>query len=52
MIPSVSSPVIHSFHRANEGSGLGMLIPTLKCVAWNARLLVIGFAGGTIEKVC
>jgi NADPH2:quinone reductase len=30
---------------------VGMLIPSLKCVAWNARLLVVGFAGGTIEKV-
>lgn len=30
---------------------VGLLIPSLKCVAWNARLLVIGFAGGTIEKV-
>ena len=28
-----------------------MIIPSLKCVAWNARLVVVGFAGGTIEKV-
>jgi hypothetical protein len=27
------------------------LIPSLRCVAWNARLVVVGFAGGTIEKV-
>lgn len=32
-------------------SHLGMLIPTLKCVAWNSRLVVVGFAAGTIEKV-
>lgn len=30
---------------------VGMIEPSLKCVAWNARLLVIGFAGGNIEKV-
>jgi len=30
---------------------VGMIEPSLKCVAWNARLLVIGFAGGDIEKV-
>ncbi|PCH07109.1 Polyketide synthase, enoylreductase [Penicillium occitanis (nom. inval.)] len=30
---------------------VGMIDQSLKCVAWNARLLVIGFAAGTIEKV-
>nr|ODN97755.1 alcohol dehydrogenase [Cryptococcus depauperatus CBS 7855] len=30
---------------------VGMLVPSLKCVKANARLLVIGFAGGVIEKV-
>lgn len=30
---------------------VGMVAQSLKCVAWNARLLVIGFAGGEIEKV-
>ncbi|KAL1958869.1 hypothetical protein VTO42DRAFT_3706 [Malbranchea cinnamomea] len=30
---------------------VGMIDQSLKCVAWNARLLVIGFAGGKIEKV-
>jgi len=28
-----------------------MIIPSLKCVAWNARLVVVGFAAGTIEKI-
>ena len=28
-----------------------MIDASLKCVCWNARLLVIGFAGGDIEKV-
>ena len=28
-----------------------MLDPSIKCIAWNGRLLVIGFAGGNIEKV-
>jgi NADPH2:quinone reductase len=30
---------------------LGMIDPSMKCIAWNGRLLVIGFAGGNIEKV-
>ena len=30
---------------------VGMIDMSLKCVAWNARLLVIGFAAGKIEKV-
>lgn len=30
---------------------VGMIDPSLKCVCWNARLLVIGFAAGNIEKV-
>lgn len=30
---------------------VGLIDQSLKCVAWNARLLVIGFAAGTIEKV-
>ncbi|KAI5297674.1 hypothetical protein KEM55_004394 [Ascosphaera atra] len=30
---------------------VGMIEASLKCVTWNARLLVIGFAAGKIEKV-
>lgn len=30
---------------------VGMIEQSLKCVAWNARLLVVGFAAGQIEKV-
>ncbi|WRT66213.1 uncharacterized protein IL334_003166 [Kwoniella shivajii] len=30
---------------------VGMIIPSLKCVAWNARLVVVGFAAGSIEKI-
>ncbi|KDE04694.1 NADPH2:quinone reductase [Microbotryum lychnidis-dioicae p1A1 Lamole] len=30
---------------------VGLLIPSLKCIAWNGRALVVGFAAGTIEKV-
>ncbi|KAI9734252.1 MAG: hypothetical protein M1834_002356 [Cirrosporium novae-zelandiae] len=30
---------------------VGMIGPSMKCAAWNARLLVIGFAGGEIEKL-
>jgi len=30
---------------------VGMIDPSIKCIAWNGRLLVIGFAGGDIEKV-
>jgi len=28
-----------------------MIDASIKCIAWNGRLLVIGFAGGDIEKV-
>ncbi|WVQ67824.1 uncharacterized protein L199_006029 [Kwoniella botswanensis] len=30
---------------------VGMIISSLKCVAWNARLVVVGFAAGSIEKI-
>ncbi|KAI9682199.1 MAG: hypothetical protein M1817_000253 [Caeruleum heppii] len=30
---------------------VGMITPSMKCIAWNGRLLVIGFAAGAIEKV-
>ncbi|KAF8454671.1 hypothetical protein BDZ91DRAFT_777820 [Kalaharituber pfeilii] len=30
---------------------VGLINPSLKVAAWNARLLVVGFAGGEIEKV-
>ncbi|KAF1810625.1 zinc-binding alcohol dehydrogenase-like protein [Eremomyces bilateralis CBS 781.70] len=30
---------------------VGMIDKSMKCIAWNGRLLVIGFAGGDIEKV-
>jgi NADPH2:quinone reductase len=30
---------------------VGMIDKSIKCTAWNGRLLVIGFAAGSIEKV-
>lgn len=30
---------------------VGLIDKSTKCIAWNGRLLVIGFAGGPIEKV-
>jgi NADPH:quinone reductase len=30
---------------------VGMIDASMKCIAWNGRLLVIGFAAGNIEKV-
>lgn len=30
---------------------VGLIEVSTKCIAWNGRLLVIGFAGGKIEKV-
>jgi len=30
---------------------VGMILPSLKCIAWNGRALVVGFAAGTIEKI-
>ena len=32
-------------------TGPGMIDPSIKCIAWNGRLLVIGFTSGQIEKV-
>ncbi|KAJ9296942.1 hypothetical protein DTO271G3_4703 [Paecilomyces variotii] len=48
-----------SAHRSGNGKAgvdivydpVGMVEQSLKCVAWNGRLLVIGFAAGKIEKV-
>ena len=28
-----------------------MIDPSMKCIAWNGRILVVGFAAGSIEKV-
>ena len=30
---------------------LGMVEMSLKCIAWNGRIVVIGFAAGNIEKI-
>lgn len=30
---------------------VGLIEASLKCIAWNGRLVVVGFAGGKIEKV-
>jgi len=30
---------------------VGLLAQSMKCTAWNGRLLVVGFAGGDIEKL-
>jgi NADPH2:quinone reductase len=30
---------------------IGMLEESLKCIAWNGRIVVIGFAAGRIEKL-
>ncbi|RIA84971.1 hypothetical protein C1645_782924 [Glomus cerebriforme] len=30
---------------------VGLINSSIKCIAWNGRLLVIGFAGGNIDKV-
>jgi NADPH2:quinone reductase len=30
---------------------VGLITLSTKCIAWNGRLLVVGFAGGTIEKL-
>ena len=29
---------------------VGMIQPSLKCIAWNGRALIVGFAAGNIEK--
>lgn len=46
-------------HRTGNGTAgvdvvydpVGMIDPSIKCIAWNGRLVVIGFAGGNIEKL-
>ncbi|SNX81346.1 related to quinone reductase [Melanopsichium pennsylvanicum] len=30
---------------------VGMIVPSLKVIAWNGRIIVVGFAAGTIEKI-
>lgn len=30
---------------------VGLIGKSVKCIAWNGRLLVVGFAAGTIEKI-
>jgi len=30
---------------------VGLIEESMKCIAWSGRLVVIGFAGGSIEKV-
>ncbi|KAK4050686.1 hypothetical protein OIV83_003412 [Microbotryomycetes sp. JL201] len=30
---------------------VGMIVPSLKVAAWNCRLVVVGFAAGSIEKI-
>lgn len=30
---------------------VGMVIPSLKCIAWCGRIIVVGFAAGSIEKI-
>jgi NADPH2:quinone reductase len=37
--------------QAKTNKDSGMIDPSMKCIAWNGRLLVVGFAGGVIEKV-
>jgi NADPH:quinone reductase-like Zn-dependent oxidoreductase len=44
--------------RITKGKGVdvvydpvGMIIPSLKVIAWSGRIVVVGFAGGNIEKI-
>lgn len=30
---------------------VGLISPSQKCIAWNGRLVIVGFAGGPIEKI-
>jgi NADPH:quinone reductase-like Zn-dependent oxidoreductase len=30
---------------------LGLVDKSLKCIAWNGRIVIIGFAAGSIEKI-
>lgn len=44
-------PALHDELTTYVAIGQGMLIPSLKVAGWKCRLVVVGFAGGTIEKV-
>lgn len=30
---------------------VGLIVPSLKCINWNGRIVVVGFAAGQIEKI-
>lgn len=56
--PEIVKGICKENRKGNGAAGVdivydpvGMIETSLKCVAWNARLLVIGFAAGKIEKV-
>ncbi|CAG8903076.1 unnamed protein product [Penicillium egyptiacum] len=56
--PEIVKGICKEKRKGNGAAGVdivydpvGMIDASLKCVAWNARLLVIGFAAGKIEKV-
>lgn len=56
--PEIVKKLCRENRKGNGAAGVdivydpvGMIEASLKCVAWNARLLVIGFAAGKIEKV-
>jgi threonine dehydrogenase-like Zn-dependent dehydrogenase len=44
---STDSVVLNSIY-----DPVGMIVPSLKCIAWNGRVVVVGFAAGKIEQVC
>lgn len=59
--PKWPQKVVELCQKHREGNGkagvdvvydpVGMIDPSIKCIAWNGRLVVIGFAGGNIEKL-
>lgn len=39
-----------SFTPSSIYDPVGMIVPSLKCIAWNGRAIVVGFAAGSIES--
>lgn len=48
---SDSAVLVAGFPPSSIYDPVGMAVPSLKCIAWKGRVIIIGFAAGTIEKV-
>jgi hypothetical protein len=49
--PFLPFPLLTSLYLGSIYDPVGMIVPSLKCIAWNGRVVVVGFAAGKIEQV-